>query len=151
MGRGSCECDQIALGSQALVGIHEELAKTRTDKGGQAVRTRAARALAVCIPRRRKIISLAARDPESDEVCSDQSSVGRILARPRVPVFAAAPALSQAFLDMCARLPDGETTELLTIDESAEVSRHTKASSPGPDGLLYEVWAMCGPPGTRIN
>lgn len=51
------------------------------------------------------------------------------------------------FSEMCSKLPGGETVEPLTLDEFAEVIRHTKASSPEPDGSLYDG----GPVGDRIS
>lgn len=38
----------------------------------------------------------------------------------------------------------------LELGELAAVIRHTRTSSPGPDGLPYSVWTSAGDPGVRL-
>lgn len=124
--------------AQAVAEMNEDL----------AIRSRSARMLSAFSAKHRRIESMAAPDPDSGEVYSDPGRVGHLLAHHWGPVFATAPSPSptsmRPFLDVCPRLSGDEVFESLSFDEFSEVIRHNKASSPGPDGLPYEVWVFGG-------
>lgn len=131
-----------------------EIATATSDEERRTIRGRVARSLSAFGVRHRRIESIGVRDPDTGTVHSDPCVVGELLARQWASVFAPAPRPSRAalrpFLDVCVKLPLGEMVDPLSFEEFAEAIRHTKSSAPGPDGLPYEVWTLCGEAGARI-
>lgn len=67
--------------AQVLIEMHEDLAKARSQEEAQTIRSRAARSLAAFSPRHRKVLCMAVRDPEAEEIYSQPASVGRVVAQ----------------------------------------------------------------------
>lgn len=139
--------------SQVLSDFASELSAARTDNERHAARAKYARPLEAWGEVHRRITSFGIVLSDGS-TATDVNGSASALAEHWAPIFNHSDDISDVsahhFLSNCCASPQVAALRPLDFDAFCHAIGHTRASSPGPDGLPYSVWDAAGDAGKRI-